>query len=677
MTTVSNTPMLLTKDSQAGLLNFHNQAITMSAKTWNLQDQFIQADKAYIREVDLTIEAQRAKLANKFGDADKFQNITVPVVLPQVEGAVVYQSSVFLTGNPLFEMVASPEYENAAISMNALITEQSIRGGWVAQLMQHFRNGFKYNLAALEVSWDRVVTYSIETDLQFSSKQGKPKETIWEGNKIKNLDLYNSHWDTRVKPTEVHTRGEFAGYTELMSRVALKDFLNTLPSNTNVTEAFQAQLGGSGYRYQTPVINPWAFQNDQIHAAGQMDWMAWVAAAKSEVKIDYKDMYEVSTFYARILPSDFKIRVPAANTPQIWKIIVVNHSVIVYAERQTNAHNYIPILFSQPLDDGLSYQTKPLAMNVKPMQDIASAMWNSVIAARRRAISDRGIYDPSKIDAKHINSNVPNAKIPVRPSAYGQPVANAYYSIPFRDDQSGVLMQESQSVIGMANMVSGQNQVRQGQFVKGNKTQSEFDTVMGNANGRDQAVSMLLEAQLFTPVKEMLKLNILQYQGGESIYDRKGSREIQVDPIQLRKAVMAFQVADGLLPVDKLINSNTLGQAMQAISSSPELQGEYNLGPLFSYMMKTQGANITSFEKSAQQRTYEQAMGAWQQAVAAGIKAGADPSKFPPQPKPADYGYVPANTPAPAGAPGASGMSPVGASGAAQSQPQSQQAPTQ
>lgn len=650
MTTVSNTPMLLSPNSQAGLVNFHNQAITMSSRSWNLRDQFIKADKAYMREVDFTAEQQKAAISNRLGDPSKFQNITVPVVLPQVEGAVVYQSSVFLTGNPIFETVASAEYEDSAIAMNALLTEQAIRGGWVAELMQHFRNGFKYNLAALEVSWERKVTYSIETDLKFSSSQGKPKEVIWEGNKLKNLDLYNSFWDTRVKPTEVHTKGEFAGYTELMSRTALKNFLASLPSNTNVTEAFKSSVGGNGYLYQTPLINPCAFQNDKLHSGGMMDWMAWAAAAKVDVKIDYKDMYEVSTSYVRIIPSDFNIRVPSANTPQVWKLIIVNHNVIVYAERQTNAHGYIPILFSQPLDDGLGYQTKPLALNVKPMQDISSAMWNSVIAARRRAISDRGIYDPSKIDKRHIDSDVPNAKIPVRPAAYGQPVANAYYSIPFRDDQSGVLMQESQNVIGMANMVSGQNQVRQGQFVKGNKTQSEFDTVMGNANGRDQAVSMLLEAQLFTPVKEILKLNILQYQGGESLYDRKGSRVIEVDPIKLRQAVISFNVADGLLPVDKIINSNTLGQAMQAISSSPELQGEYNLGPLFSYMMKTQGANITAFEKSAEQKTYEQAVQSWQQTVLQAVKQGADPSKLPPQPKPADYGYVPANTPAPAGA---------------------------
>jgi hypothetical protein len=65
-------------------------------------------DLSYMRENDLTKANQRAKLANAYGDADKYQNIVMPVVMPAVESAVVYQSSVFLTGNPIFDVVSDP-----------------------------------------------------------------------------------------------------------------------------------------------------------------------------------------------------------------------------------------------------------------------------------------------------------------------------------------------------------------------------------------------------------------------------------------------------------------------------------------------------------------------------------------------------------------------------------------
>jgi hypothetical protein len=654
----SNTPILLSKKSQEGLLQYHHQCFDLQARNWNLRSQMERIDRAYMREVDFTQEQAKAKLANRYGDSNKFQNITVPIVLPAVEGAVTYQTSVFLTGHPIFGVVSNPQNMDAAMQMETVIEDQSTRGGWVREIMMFFRDGFKYNLSALEVNWDRTVTAALETDLGFSTTQARPKEVIWEGNCIRRRDPYNLIFDTRVSPSEIYWRGEFAGYNEIFTRIQLKAFIAALPDKMvdNIKDAFESGLGFAGIStsssyngFYIPQLNPDAILDRDPRTS--TNWLAWAGVAASEQKIQYKDMYEVTTIYAKILPSDFGIRVPSPNTPQVWKLIFVNHSVLIYAERQTNAHGYLPMLFGQPLEDGLDYQTKSLATNVTPIQEITSAMWNSVIAARRRAISDRGIYDPSRISEHHINNENPAAKIPVRPAAYGKPVAESYYPIPFRDDQSPILMQESQQLLQFANVITGQNPVRQGQFVKGNKTRSEFDSVMANANGRDQMTSLLLEAQVFTPLKEILKINILQYQGGVSLFNRDLQREVTIDPVALRKAVLDFKISDGLTPSDKLIDSDTLQVAMQVIGSSPQIAAGYNIAPLFSYMIKTQGGRIQEFEKSPEQMAYEQALGQWQQAVgliAQQIQKLDDPAaiselmkQIPPQPQPQQYGYNP------------------------------------
>lgn len=653
-----NTPMLLSKKSQEGLLQYHHQCYDLQARNWNLREQMQKIDRAYMREVDFTQEQAKAKWSNRYGDPTKFQNITVPVVMPMVESAVTYQSSVFLTGHPIFGVVSNPQNMDAALQMETVIEDQATRGGWVRELMMFLRDGFKYNRSALEVNWDRIVTAALETDLTFSTTQARPKEVIWEGNCIKRRDPYNVIFDTRVPPAEIYWKGEFAGYTEVFSRIQLKSYIASLPDKMvdNIVPAFESGLGFGGYStfaadggFFVPQLNPDAILDRDPR--NTTNWMAWAGIVGQDQKIQYKDMYEVTTLYAKILPSDFGMKVPAPNTPQVWKFVFVNHSVLIYAERQTNAHGFLPMLFGQPLEDGLDYQTKSLATNVSPIQDITSAMWNSVIAARRRAISDRGIYDPSRIAEHHINNENPAAKIPVRPAAYGKPVGEAYYPIPFRDDQSPILMQETQQLLQFANVITGQNPVRQGQFVKGNKTRSEFDSVMSNANGRDQMISMLLEAQVFTPLKEILKINILQYQGGISLFNRDIQREVNIDPVQLRKAVLDFKISDGLTPSDKLINSDTLQVAMQVIGSSPQIAAGYNIAPLFSYMIKTQGGRIQEFEKSPEQMAYEQAVGQWQQAVgmiSEQISKLDDPAKIselmkqiPPQPVPQQYGYNP------------------------------------
>ena len=644
--------MIIPEASQAALVQFSRQSYGMLNQQWNVREQMRQIDLAYIRETDYTSDHQRAKLANRYGDSTKFQNVIVPVVMPQVEAAVTYQASVFLTGNPIFGWVAGPNDENAAIQYQTIVEENSIRGGWVQQLMIAFRDAFKYNLSVCEVNWHREVTAAIETDVSFGT-EGRPKEVIWNGNCIKRWDPYNTFWDCRYHPTQVYKDGEFCGHTELMSRVHLKKFINELPDKmvSNIKAAFEsgmgsATIGGTGgiESYYLPLINPDALM--QKDPKRSTDWMSWAGMLdRPPGEMMYKNLYEVTTLYARIIPQDFRLRVPSANTPQVWKLIIINHQVLIYAERQTNAHNNLPTLFMQPNEDGLGYQTKSLAANAKPFQEISSALVNSAMAARRRAISDRGIYNPLLISEIHINNDSPTAKIPMRPAAYGMKPSDAYFPIPFRDDQSAVAFQELPQVLQMANTANGQNQARQGQFVKGNKTLHEFSTVMANANGRDQTTAMMLEAQFFTPAKEMIKINTLQYQAGTQIFSPSRKEIVKIDPVALRKSFATFKISDGLTPTDKVISADEFAVALQTLTASPQLGAGYNLSPAFSYLMKTRNVDLTPFEKSPQQLAYEQALSVWQTTVlelGKQMKEGIDPSKFPPQPTPEQYGYQPA-----------------------------------
>lgn len=648
----------LTQDSQKRLCDYLMQCQQLSYQNWSIRDVMRSADLLYARENDYTDTQLKARRANRYGDSNKFQNITVPVVLPAVEAAVTYQSSVFLTGVPLFGVDAAPQYEDAAKQMEAIIDHQAVKGGWTRQFMMMFRDGFKYNLSAIEIDWERRMIPNFTTNVAAKrNNNGVDVSTVaWEGNTVKRWDMYNTFWDIRYAPTEVSERGEFIGNNDLISRVELKSLLASMPYviRNNIKAAFESpQVGisiganSSQLNYYIPQISQLQTINPQL--AMQFNWLAWSGMeSKGGVhNIEYKNIYQKSTLYARIIPSDFGIKVPAENTPQIWKFIYINNTVLVYAQPCSLAYDCLPVLIAQPNEDGLRYQTKSLATNSGDFQSVTSAMMNSVIAARRKAISDRTIYDPSRITEAQINSDNPSAKIPVRPAAYGKNVAEAVYAFPFRDDQSGLIMQEIPQIIQMNNELVGQNRAKQGQFVKGNKTRREFDSVMANANGRDQMIAMNYEAQLFTPLKEMLKINILEFQTPATVYSRELKTAVNVDPVRLRQAAIAFKVSDGLIPAEKMINGDSLSAALNAIGTTPAIASGYNMGPMFSYLMKTQGADLSPFEKSPAQMAYEQAMTSWQQTVMSMtemmIKAGQQPKpeSFPPQPTPEQYGYTP------------------------------------
>jgi len=625
------------------IIQYAKKAQDYTRSQFDIRGNLESIDRAYMREDDMTEEDQKARIANTTGDKKKRRNITVPVVMPQVESALTYLSEVFLTGYPIFGVGSPVEYDDAALQLETIIAEQSVYSGWARQFLMFFRDGLKYNLQAIEVVWDQIATAAIETTATVgNTKMGKPKEVIWSGNCLKRMNLYNTVFDPRVAPAEIHTKGEFAGYTELYSRIQLKRLINNLLTQIPVsvqTAAMQAGTTDYGISsdastgYYMPAINPSALIDKGN--VGSFDWMAWATDAAKN-KIQYKNIYSVFKLYARIIPEDFGLFVPQDGTPQVWKFIIINDQVLLYAERCTNAHDFIPIIFGQPIEDGLDYQTKSFAQNVAPFQDLASAAINASIASKRKLVMDRMFYDPTKIREADINSDNPSAKIPVRPTAYGKPVTDAFAVVPYRDELSASVTQEAELYVRYSNLTNGQNPAQQGQFVKGNKTLREYEDVMGHGNSRNRMMALGSEYQVLQPIKEIIKINILQYQEEDTIYNRDRKVTVKIDPLTLRKAVAAFKVSDGFLPSEKLLNTEEFQVAAQVLGSSPELSSRYRIDQVFSHLFKQRGVDLRPFEKTPVEIQYEQALAAWQQAAALAAQKGtpfSTPMPTPPDPK--------------------------------------------
>lgn len=609
---------------------------------FSLRGELENIDRQYMRERDWTDDQIKSRLANRRGDVSKIQDVNVPVIMPQVNSALTYLTNVYLTGYPIFPVAADPANADAALQMESIIQENVVTANWVPELLMFFRDGLKYNLHALECDWGTRSTWTVDNDLK-SSTGVAPRKVLWQGNKIKRMDLYNTFWDPRVHPCDMHTQGEFAGYTEIYSRVRFKAFCNALfnqASKSAVVRALesgpiQGAVGASmnaPYGYYLPRINPFPFYNK----GASIDWLNWASnTPMNSGGVNYTNAYSVTKVYVRILPSDYDFNVPEKNTPQVWKFYIVNGQVVLLAERLTNIHEFLPIFFGQPIQDGLDYQTKSYAQNVEDMQSIATALWRGYIASKRRLVGDRVLYDPSRISEKNINDTNPAAKIPVRPSAYGKPLGEAVYQFPFRDEQTDSLITGSNLVVNMANLINGQNPAQQGQFVKGNKTRHEYEDIMGHGNGQNQMLALSTEYNVMVPLKECIKLNILQYQQPGEIYNQQKQVQVTIKPEELRKYAVHFKVGDGMLPTDKLVSSDMLQVALQQLGAqgSP-IAAEYNAGDIFSYLMKTQGMDLSPFKKSAAQLLYEQQLNAWQQAAAAAFKAGVDFNIPQPQPSP-------------------------------------------
>ncbi|EKD22468.1 MAG: hypothetical protein ACD_86C00001G0004 [uncultured bacterium] len=587
--------------AQKKILEFSQRILTEHQKFSSYHSKMEVIDEAYYRyqaNMDATtgmVTGQGIDAATTPVGVVDMPSTTPPVVVSQVDSMVAYLAEVFLSGYPMFPVVSSPANKVFAEQLETLLDDHANIGGYARQLLLFFRDGVKYNLSAIETPWDSIEQYSMMDDLAAVDKRKVSKDRK-SYTKVKRLDPYNTIWDSNVPPGDVSAEGDYAGYIEILSRIKAKRKLQRLADDGeafNIREALtsvSAGLAGSASYYRIhPQVSNYISARKPISG---LNWYTYLTGKEDSSNIG-TDNLEFFTFYARILPSEFSLNSPSPNTVQIWKFTVVNSSVVVQAKRIISAYDYLPILFGQPLEDGLGYQTQSVAEGNIPFQQAASTLFNISFNSARRAVSDRAIYDSDLIKSSDINAPVPAPKIPVKTNSLmnGKSIKDAYYQIPFDARGTEGALQSGMQIVSFGKELSGLNSPMQGQFQKGNKSVQEWNDTMGGADSRLRLPALTLEFQVFQPLKNILKLNIFQYGEDVELVSQKTGESIKVDIAALRSKVLEFRIADGYTPKSKLAGTESITVAMQMIATSPILQQSFGtmLPGMFSHLLQLMG----------------------------------------------------------------------------------------
>lgn len=601
--------LFISPKAQDNILQYMLNCYRLTNQNLDNRARFEEIDKSYLRENDKTAENQKAMLANKAGNIEKLRNIEVPMVMEATENSVSFLSQVFLSNYPIFKFGAPDKnQEKLAKQWNTIVGEDGIDFGWNAQFNVAFRNGEKYNFSPISVEWCEEKSFKIANG---NGQNGSNVESIiLAGQKIKSHDPYNTIYDPRVAPYRVQTGGEFIGYVENITRMELKIYLANLGKLRfhNTTAAFESSPWDIQVYY--PQVNV-SLQSARTNDPNNFNWDAWVNNISTTTKIAYKGMYTRTTIFAWIIPEEMGIQGPLGGTPTIFKLVAINN-VLVYAEPAIAPYGFLPMGIVVPFIDNLPYQTKTSAENQAPFQAMVSALWNADLSLVRRAAMDRMIYNPMLIDPDHINSPNPTAKIPLRPTAYGRKLEEAVYKIPFEAHASGLYLQAAQGIAEWGMRAAGQNRTSIGQYQKGNKLQSEFETTMANAGARERTKAIMWEVGGMHPIKIILKTNYLIYTPKGDRYNRKAEENVPIDPTELRKAAGDFLVGDGMLPIEKLLHADIAGEALRFMSQSGEMTKKYDVAGMFVHIMELQGAEgLDQFERPPEQVAYEGALSNW------------------------------------------------------------------
>lgn len=588
----------LSAESQQLLLNTCNQILSNYAThATELRAKMEVIDIAYAR-----FRQKKDKLKNQDGVDDnfavlcddefdtlreKFVDIDVPLLVSQVDTGVGYLADLYLSGYPLFPVVSEPKDRKEAEYIESLVDKHSMVGKYPAELLKFFFDATKYNFAPLLVEWDYTRHFIRASDFD-AGLEGKPELNQQQigYTKLHRLDPYNTFYDWTVSPGQVAADGDFVGYVEQMTPTKLQrliEKLETQPGHLmNRTKVFTTTIGTAKY-YQHPQISEYI-----TSANKEFSWENYFAE-QTQRKVSgatTSGLHEIAVFYRRVVPDDYKIPAPDdyKKRLRIYKIIVVDGQHVLYVEPVYTAMEHLPILVGSPRDDGLGLQTQSTAESVIPMQRAASALVNIRFHGARRAINDRAIFDESMIDSAALNNPSPTAKIAAKQNSLTQrKLSDAYYSIPYDPRGTDTVLRDALMIGEWTNELNGMNRAQQGQFQKGNKTLNEFSTVMDNAEMRQRLPAIMLEHQVFVPMKQMLKLNLWRYASGEVIRSQATGRALEVDLNQLDQSIFDFKIADGYLPKSKLASTEVLTAGMQVLQSSPVLQQAY--GPMLPQIM--------------------------------------------------------------------------------------------
>lgn len=570
---------------QKKLIEHCKGILEQNKKHNDLRNKMTDIDIAYAR-----YKAGETDGTEECGDLFDKDRIVVPIVVAQVDSYVSYLSDVFLSGSPIFPIVSTPAKRKDAERMETLIDDHAMLGGYARQILRFLRDGVKYNIAALEADWDVLENFEVSSEYLSTAQGGKVSTKERSLTKLRALDMYNTVWDTTVSPGDVAAEGDFAGYIEKLTFTKFKRLMRRLQSqqiayNVSDTINFSSIPEGTSY-YNRPTISKYIGDN-------KSGWDAWFGSMAPGSADSSKGMVELATLYIRICPRDFGITAPMPDKLQIWQIRILNGATLVSARRIVSAYERLPILFGQPLEDGMDYQTQSVAEMQIPIQEAATTLFGIRFAAARRSVSDRAIYDPDIISPEDVNSRAAAPKIPARINKMqpGTSLSAAYHPIPFDMRGTESALGDISSLVGFSQQLSGINNPRQGQFQKGNKSVQEWQDTMGSSDSRLRLAALCLEHQVFVWLKFILLLNIYQFGEDTVVVSQKTGEIINIDINTLRKEVLSFRVADGYNPKAKLASIDMLTTGLTLIKDTPALQQAYGamLPSIFAHLMQLGG----------------------------------------------------------------------------------------
>lgn len=506
---------------------------------------------ARFSKIDSTVSGWITKYSEE--DADRIQNredTGEPAMVKQnlslvqihLDDMAAFFIDVFAPTRGVYFAMGDAGKNEEITKMAKLLSEHAKNTQRITQLNRFFTNALKYNLGGIETYWKTEVG-TILSNNDSGELNEETDQTIWQGNAVDSLDMYNIFFDSNVDAIDVYREGEWCAKVEVKSNfhIMRENLRGKYHNIGDLLEGTNTDNTYKFYKYPAREANMEGVASSNKKADFASIWN-FDAAAKDTGKA-----IELVTFHAFLNPKAWGLG--TKEEYKLFRIKIASGKRIIQALEMNNAHNSLPYNFARPIDDQMGGSQKSFAEVLTPLQDFASFCMNTHSEGVRSQIYGTRIYNSQYIDVDKIPKGSVNMNIPTKPGARDVRMDQLVHKLSSDVDTAGLMTAMTQ-VMDLANQFFPATQLPSQVAGIDRAINSQVAAAVQGANKRLKKYGRVMIDQCMEPSKRMQILNSQQYfKGDESVNQGSGLEEITGE--DLRKITVSANIGHGLMTLDR------------------------------------------------------------------------------------------------------------------------------
>jgi hypothetical protein len=520
--------------------------------------------------------------------------MSLPLAGAQIDECVTYMMSVYAPEMDFWEAVAPADKQVMAQAVVGELNRHGQKGQYYRHITRMCTGAIRYNFGGLTINWEK------QTGNVFKGQPGgvaeKKVDTVWEGNVVKSIDVYNFGYDTSVHPVDLAAEGEFFWEVERitpfrarrMAQAGMLFGINRYLGQTLTPNAINTMDGKSFY------LAPPSVRDDSSYADGTTNWVSLLRA--SDVQESAPGL-ELLKFTAWLNPK--KLGLGTSDDLECWRLIVANGKYITFAHKLDTTHGMLPVAIATPLEDDLKNEQRTHAEQLIPLQNFASFLMNSHQQAHRKSIYGISVYNKQLfpgLDAEQ--TDMASALIPMQSSSSGIDIDKAFRHYDTAPNTSGNVV-DIGNIIQLMQKILPTDMVQQVADLERATVYQAAATVQAG-NRRQLKIARMISDQCLNIAKFQMIYNLYENVQSIDYVDPNGQRTV-IGMGDIVAAGIEYEIGTGLKGIDRLITVQIMRDVLNFIIQSQQALTEFDVVSLVNYFATLAGdkTDLRQFRRGA------------------------------------------------------------------------------